>query len=65
MNEQDRFHAEVMQELEWHEHNRRILDEIGITTDGIVAEGKEHKERMAQLGISKGFEDIFIGDRNG
>lgn len=49
----------------WHEHNRRILNEIGEVTDGIVKEGKIHKERMAQLGITDGFTKIFKGNRNG
>lgn len=49
----------------WHEHNRRILNEIGEVTDGIVKEDKIHKERMAQLGITEGFNVIFKGDQNG
>lgn len=49
----------------WHEHNRRILNEIGEVTDGIVKEGKAHKAKMSELGISAGFNEIFKGDRNG
>lgn len=65
MNDQNRFDTEVMDELKWHEHNHRILAEFGKVTEGIVAEGNRHRDRMAQMGIADGFNMIFKGDRNG
>lgn len=50
-------------EPEWAKENHRLLTEIGEVVDGMVAEGKEHSERMRQLGIPVGFEQIFIGER--
>ena len=36
-------------EPEWAKENHRLLTEIGEVVDGIVADGKEHRERMARL----------------